>query len=186
MFKKILVATDISDIGKQIFAEAVEMAKAIGADVMLLHVLSPFDEGYPNLPLFPGIESYHPMVYDPVLSERISEEYSNQLNAYAENSLRILKDEVAWASAQGVNADYTQGAGEPGHAICKLASTWGADLIMIGRRGRQGLSELVLGSVSNYVLHHAPCSVLTVQGRDLKAGDEPPTEQPEPMEATVS
>lgn len=47
--------------------------------------------------------------------------------------------------------------------ICELARNWNADLIILGRRGRTGLSELLLGSVSNYVLHHAPCSVLTVQ-----------------------
>jgi nucleotide-binding universal stress UspA family protein len=33
----------------------------------------------------------------------------------------------------------------------------------MGRRGRTGLSELFLGSVSNYVTHHAPCSVLTLK-----------------------
>ncbi|MGQ9872468.1 universal stress protein [Leptodesmis sp.] len=39
----------------------------------------------------------------------------------------------------------------------------GADLILIGNRGHTGLKELFLGSASNYVLHHAPCSVLTVK-----------------------
>jgi phage terminase large subunit GpA-like protein len=33
---------------------------------------------------------------------------------------------------------------------------------MVGHRGRTGLSEFLLGSVSNYVMHHAPCSVLVV------------------------
>jgi len=37
-------------------------------------------------------------------------------------------------------------------------------VIMIGRHGRTGLAEFFLGSVSNYVMHHAPCSVLTIQG----------------------
>ncbi len=44
----------------------------------------------------------------------------------------------------------------------------GADLIVVGRRGRSGLSELILGSASNYVLHHAPCSVLTLQGKIIE------------------
>ncbi|NEO28803.1 MAG: universal stress protein, partial [Kamptonema sp. SIO4C4] len=35
--------------------------------------------------------------------------------------------------------------------------------VIIGRRGRVGLSEILLGSVSNYVLHHAPCAVMVVQ-----------------------
>jgi len=41
-------------------------------------------------------------------------------------------------------------------------------LVVVGRRGHSGLSELFLGSVSNYVLHRAPCSVLTIQGEALK------------------
>ncbi|NJL84581.1 MAG: universal stress protein [Chloroflexaceae bacterium] len=52
--------------------------------------------------------------------------------------------------------------GDPGTQICQLAGEWQADLIIIGRRGLQGLTELLLGSVSNYVVHHAPCSVLVV------------------------
>ena len=39
---------------------------------------------------------------------------------------------------------------------------YGADLIAIGSHGRRGLNELVLGSVSNYVLHHVSCSVLLI------------------------
>ena len=36
--------------------------------------------------------------------------------------------------------------------------------MVIGRRGHKNISEMFLGSVSNYVMHHAPCSVLVVQG----------------------
>jgi hypothetical protein len=41
----------------------------------------------------------------------------------------------------------------------------------MGRRGRTGISELLLGSVSNYVTHHATCSVLIVQGKDNRYGE---------------
>ncbi|MGC1393382.1 MAG: universal stress protein [Coleofasciculaceae cyanobacterium] len=36
-------------------------------------------------------------------------------------------------------------------------------MVVVGRRGRTGLAEAFLGSVSNYVVHHAPCSVLVIQ-----------------------
>ncbi|WP_442949349.1 universal stress protein [Nostoc sp.] len=43
--------------------------------------------------------------------------------------------------------------------------SWGADLIVLGRRGLKGFAELLAGSVSNHVVHHSPCSVLVVQGQ---------------------
>jgi nucleotide-binding universal stress UspA family protein len=74
-----------------------------------------------------------------------------------------LRSRIYEAVAAGVNAESNQVSGDAGKAICEEALVWGADLIVLGRRGRSGLSELFLGSTSNYVLHHAPCSVLTVQ-----------------------
>lgn len=53
--------------------------------------------------------------------------------------------------------------GAPGYQICTLANEWQIDLIVMGRKGHSGLAELFIGSVSNYVLHHAHCSVLVVQ-----------------------
>lgn len=47
--------------------------------------------------------------------------------------------------------------------ICKLAKSWEADLIVVGHQGMSPLQELARGSVSNYVMHYAPCSVLTIQ-----------------------
>ena len=67
------------------------------------------------------------------------------------------------AMARGISTEFDLKIGDAGSAICDLAKGWEADLIVIGRRGRTGLSELLLGSVSNYVLHHAPCSVLVIQ-----------------------
>jgi nucleotide-binding universal stress UspA family protein len=47
-----------------------------------------------------------------------------------------------------------------------MAKSWQADLIVLGRRGLKGISEIFLGSVSNYIVHQALCSVLIVQHQD--------------------
>nr|MDJ0648519.1 universal stress protein [Xenococcaceae cyanobacterium MO_188.B19] len=82
---------------------------------------------------------------------------------YESECLEQLKAYVTEAINMGVNAQFRQISGSIGRTICQIAGTWQADLIVIGNRGRTGLKELFLGSVSNYVLHHAPCSVLTLK-----------------------
>jgi nucleotide-binding universal stress UspA family protein len=73
-----------------------------------------------------------------------------------------LQSLSAQANTAGVNTEFTQNTGNAGRMICELATVWNADLIIMGRRGRSGIAEFFLGSVSNYVLHHAPCSVQIV------------------------
>src|SRR5690606_31887558 len=49
------------------------------------------------------------------------------------------------------------------HAICRYAETIGADLIVIATPGRTGLEPLLIGSVAERVVRHAPCPVLTLR-----------------------
>ncbi len=53
--------------------------------------------------------------------------------------------------------------GEPASAILEAAAKWGADLIVVGSHGRSGVDRLLLGSVSDRVVRHAPCSVQIVR-----------------------
>ena len=50
-------------------------------------------------------------------------------------------------------------AGDPADAICEVAAEVGADVIVVGNKGMNGVRR-VLGSVPNSVAHQAPCSVL--------------------------
>jgi nucleotide-binding universal stress UspA family protein len=50
--------------------------------------------------------------------------------------------------------------GDPGPALCRLAGETGASAVIIGSRGRGGLKRALLGSVSDYVVRNAPCSVI--------------------------
>jgi nucleotide-binding universal stress UspA family protein len=82
---------------------------------------------------------------------------------YSVESLQSLQHHTELACSAGIKAEYQQVAGTAGKTICQVAQQWGADLIMVGNRGRIGFREFVLGSVSNYVMHHATCSVLIVK-----------------------
>ena len=53
--------------------------------------------------------------------------------------------------------------GDPRDVIVRLAKERGADLIVVGSHGRSGISKLILGSVANHVVTHAPCSVMVVK-----------------------
>ena len=156
MFNKILVALDGSESSKQIFNAALALAKATNATLMLLHVLSTEADGYPNLELQPTLSYY------PGRQEEITR-YLKRLKAFENKGIELLRSRILEATAAGVKAEFTQNTGNPSWSICDLARTWGADLIVMGRRGRAGLKEAVLGSVSTYVTHNAQCSVMIVQ-----------------------
>lgn len=53
--------------------------------------------------------------------------------------------------------------GSPKQVIVEEAESWGADLIVMGSRGLGAWNRLLLGSVSNAVVHHAKCSVEIVR-----------------------
>ena len=53
--------------------------------------------------------------------------------------------------------------GRPGYAICELAESLPASVVVVGTSGRGGLRRAMMGSTSDHVIRHAPCPVL-VQG----------------------
>lgn len=158
MFHKILVAIDSSENGHKVFDTALALAKATGSSLLLLHVLSYEEEGSPEVATI-GLEYY------PAIAGEIAELQQKQWAAYEQRGLEMLQAYCDRASAEGVKAELMQNTGSPGRTICERSTSWDADLIVVGRRGHSGLNELLMGSVSNYVLHHAPCPVLAVQGK---------------------
>lgn len=53
--------------------------------------------------------------------------------------------------------------GAAGEEICRLAEEFDADAIVVGSRGHGGLLRAVLGSVSDHVVRHAPCTVVVAR-----------------------
>lgn len=156
MVHKILVPLDRSELHQQVFAEALTLAKAVNGSLMLLHVLSPEEQGSPDFALFSSSEYY------PRLAEEMLARHRQQWQEFEDQGLELLRSLTDIATSAGIATEFTQNFGSPGPMICTLARTWEADLVVMGRRQHSPLGELLLGSVSNYVLHHAPCSVFVV------------------------
>jgi nucleotide-binding universal stress UspA family protein len=53
--------------------------------------------------------------------------------------------------------------GDARHAILDVAAEWGPDVIVLGSHGRKGVDRFLLGSVSEGIVRHAPCSVEVVR-----------------------
>ncbi len=162
MFSKILVAIDRSTANKDVFHEALSLAKATKAHLILLHVLSGEEADSPIMSLYPT-SGDHYLHLDPTIGHLATETYRRQWKAFEEEGLNILRSFAKEAIAAGVPTEFSQIAGHPSSTICEFAQSCHADGIIIGRRGLSGVKEMFLGSVSNYVVHHAPCSVLLVR-----------------------
>ena len=162
MFQRILVALDRSQSSCSVLQEAMSLAQST-AQLHLVMVIPPMEVGYPN-PAYLNLEGMQGIW--------TAEVYQNHMVSWHQQHQEIehwLRSQMGYPQRQGIAAECSCPIGTPGPTLCDVASRWQADLIMMGRRGRSGFSELLLGSVSNYVMHHAPCSVLTVQGLDRQA-----------------
>ena len=84
-----------------------------------------------------------------------------------------LEPAVQTAADMGVRAAREMAFGRPGPSIATAAAAWGADLIVVGARGRNGLERLALGSVSDWVIRHAGRSVLVAGDRATNAERTP-------------
>jgi nucleotide-binding universal stress UspA family protein len=150
MLHKILVATTSSESNHHVFEQALMLAKAMGAHLGLLHVTDP-DETDEDRPSY--LDSLEPYLREDDLDLYC---YVGHFETFEPDLFGAL---VSKATAEGVSTDCIHCFGDPERAISDFAETWNADLVVVGRRGRSGMAEFFLGSVSNYTLHHAPCSV---------------------------
>ncbi|RZM82595.1 universal stress protein [Leptolyngbya iicbica] len=159
MYQRILVAlSEETAINAKVMQEAIAIAAPSKATLNLLHVLLPPESGYPN-PMYMTADGMHSAVnvdtFQLYIGQWQLDQKANQ-QALDEQANQIQKD-------HGVATEWTQAVGDPGRQICQIAQDWPADLIVIGRHNRSGISELWIGSVSNYVMHHAGCSVVVVK-----------------------
>ncbi|HEX3268184.1 MAG TPA: universal stress protein [Gaiellaceae bacterium] len=138
----ILMATDGSPSAEKATGKAIELAQATGWRLHFVTVWS---------------LSSAPFGYPPVM-------YAPYTELKQDNAFDVLRAAVDEARAAGVEATSELHEGIPVEEICAAAEKVGAGMIVIGAHGRGLVKRLVLGSVSNGVVHKAPCPVLVVRG----------------------
>lgn len=142
---RILVATDFSPASAPALDEAMRLAGATGAELIIVHAYEP-----PAPAAFEGYVA-PPSTYD---------QWDEALRTSTESSLQVL---AAKALEKGIRAETRVLRGIPYIAITEAAKAERADLVVVGTHGRSGLSRFVLGSVAGRVVAAASCPVLTVR-----------------------
>ncbi len=137
-----LVPVDFSEYSDHAVQYAAELARALGARLTLLHVIH-------ELPV--GVGDW---------AAGLPESYLGDLEADVQQSLESAREQV---KAAGVDADIVMVHGIPFQSIIDVARDRQADLIVMGTHGRTGLKHVLLGSVAERVVRHAPCPVLVVR-----------------------
>ena len=144
MFKHILCPVDASEYSQRAVDFACEIAQKYNAKVTLLHA-----HEMPNLAVLSQ--------YDLNGSYRV--ELGNQVDAIAtELFTKLLKRFENTELLVHTILDKQ----DPRYSITHHAKTLDCDLIVMGTRGLGSIKSVLLGSVSNYVVHHAKCPVLLI------------------------
>ncbi|MEA5512019.1 universal stress protein [Crocosphaera sp. UHCC 0190] len=150
-YQKILVPLSHTDDREKVFTQALNLAKQDKSILKLFHCIS--SDVY--------ITPYGTFTTSQLTT--LLPQWQQRLETEQQSIVEWLTDYSQQGSAQGISVEWDWKIGDPSTSIVQMAKTWEADLIMMGRRGLTGLSEMLLGSVSNYVVHHAPCSVLLIK-----------------------
>ena len=146
MPRSIVVGTDGSEAAQEAVRQATDLASREGAR---LHLVA----AYP----------------DPqVLREKITGGATTEPVDLRGVAIGVLK-RAEHGVPKGVELETYAREGDPAEVIIQVANEQQADLIVIGSSGLTGIKRFLLGSVSNKVSHHAPCSVMIVRRAEEQA-----------------
>lgn len=142
MFTNILLATDGSAHAERAAQAAVELAQNLSSDVTITII--------------------HVSADAPSRSKLMEAHFDVKSVLEAEAHRAITKTEDYFKTA-GVPYQLKVALGDPADQIVELAAKGSYDMIVIGSRGLNVVSEVLMGSVSRKVSHHAKCPVLIVK-----------------------
>ncbi len=140
--RRILVPLDGSDLAEVALPEAVELARALNAEIVLLHAV--------------------PLIDDVIQSGTMRIAADEIWSSRCDEALKYLNDVRARRLA-GIPTDVVVKPGEAAEVILDAARTHGVDHIVMATHGRTGLTRWVLGSIAEKVLRAAETTVVLVR-----------------------
>lgn len=155
MFKKILVAMDGSEHSLKALGTSIQIAKEFSGELTLIHVYSA---------AVTPIMMPEPSTLSPTRVPIITaEEVTRVADAAREAGRQVLAEGTQKVKAENVKVETMLEEGHAVQEIVRVAKEGEFDLIVIGAKGISRIRELLLGSVTDGVVHHAACPVLVVK-----------------------
>lgn len=149
----VLIAIDDSDSAREALQQALKLITHQATSFILLGIEQPMV--IPSSASVPGVFGEDPMMMasQEVELAAVERERTNSALTWAEQMCQLA----------GVSYLKRSELGEPKHLICDVAKQENCDLIVVGSHGYGLFDRMLMGSVSDYVVHHAHCAVLVVR-----------------------
>ncbi len=147
MYQRILVATDGSALSKKAVRASVDLAKALGAQVIALYVVPRYPISY-----FEGGMTIS------------SEDVARTEKHWADKGQAVVDAVVQEAHADGVTAQAVVTHSDlVAETVIVTAKKHKCDLIVMASHGRKGITRVLLGSETQHVLTHSSIPVLVLR-----------------------
>lgn len=158
-FRRVLVALDHSSKDDWVFGRAIDQVHPQASHLLITHTVKTDRDVQATMPTSLDIRNAQDAqsMYDTL--RRVQQ---HRLEHELKKARQWIDLYLQQAIAKGVATQVACQMGNPELKICQLADQWKADLIVIGHRENQGVRQVGMNSVSQYILQHASCSVLVV------------------------
>jgi nucleotide-binding universal stress UspA family protein len=138
---KVLVAVDFSKESQLAAKFAVSIAHEYKAKLYVIHVVTPLPSSLgAEVPDFDSFQRQY-------------------IERFGEDLKRVIPEKIK----RIIEVEEILEVGEPYHMIVEKAKELDVDIIVLATHGRTGISHILLGSVAERVIRHAPCPVFAIR-----------------------
>lgn len=145
---RILITTDGSDFSRAAVEKCCEMV--VKPDETAIKIVSVYELALP-LDVFPAPSDF---------SEKLETSARAQAEEFADEAAAMIRE---FFPDSKIDLTTQIAVGAPEQILIEEAKEWNADLVVVGSHGRGFWGRMLLGSTTDALVHHAPCSVLVVR-----------------------